>query len=326
MIAVAVLVVTCPCAAGLATPAVTARAADLLMREGIVLKSGAALERLGQVDHVFADKTGTLTTAQLELDASPNDVLRRAAGLAAASSHPLARALVAACPAVPAEDVLEIVGQGMSTPDGAKLGSAAFVGTNSTRDGPELWYRSADGSLTRFGFSETPRQGLQGFFDGLAARSIPLTLLSGDQQSSVQKFAELQRIADWRAEQQPEDKLAILQNSPGMALMLGDGINDTLALSVAPISASFAQATQIAQSASDIVLLQPRPDRLIIAIDLARKAQKLIRQNLGFATIYNLITVPLALVGWLSPLLAAILMSSSSIIVLGNGLRLKVQS
>ena len=222
--------------------------------------------------------------------------------------------------------MLEVTGQGMNAPDGAKLGSAAFVGTDSNCDGPELWYRSADGDLTRFGFSEIPRCGLQEFLDGLAARSIPLTLLSGDQRTSVQKFAVSQGIGDWRAEQRPDDKLAILRHGPGMALMLGDGINDTLALSVAPISASFAQATQIAQSASDIVLLQPRPDRLIIAIDLARKAQKLIRQNLGFATIYNLITVPLALVGWLSPLLAAILMSSSSIIVLGNGLRLKVQS
>ncbi len=323
MIAVAVLVVTCPCAAGLATPAVSARAVDLLMREGIVLKSGAALEALATITRVFADKTGTLTTATLK-PSGDIDALTKAAPLAAGSVHPLARALTKAIPAEAAPNLREIAGEGVMGPDGARLGSAAFAGAASEGEGPEIWYRDPDGTATRFAFAEEPRPGLSGFTDGLGALGIPLTLLSGDRASSVRRFADAHGIADWRADLRPDAKLTVLREQTDPVLMLGDGINDAPALAGAPVSASFSQATQVAQAAADIVLLSPDPARLIPAIVMARQAGGLIRQNLRFATVYNLVTVPLALCGFLSPLLAAILMSSSSVAVLANGLRLRM--
>ncbi|AXI48588.1 heavy metal translocating P-type ATPase [Sulfitobacter sp. SK012] len=324
MIAVAVLVVTCPCAAGLATPAVSARAVDILMQAGIVLKSGAALERLAQITQVVADKTGTLTTAQLQPDADMN-TLRAAAPLAAGSSHPLARALSGAVPMKAASDLSEVAGQGMRTQDGRVLGSAAFVGVASSAEGPELWFQQSDQPPVRIGYDETPRDGLDDFLQGLRQQGLPLTILSGDREGSVARFAKAHGITDWKSEQSPEAKLHYLRSGDEHVLMLGDGINDAPALSAASVSASFAQATQVAQSAADLVLLQANPARLIPAIELARQAHKLILQNLRFAALYNIITVPLALAGWLSPLLAALLMATSSVIVLANGLRLRMQ-
>ena len=326
MIAVAVLVVTCPCAAGLATPAVSSRAINLLMRSGIVVKSGDALERLGEVDSVIADKTGTLSLPLPELTACDPTIRNQAASLATGSSHPLAQMLCEDVDVPPAKGLTEVPGQGMTAANGSKLGSASFVGATSTAAHPELWYRSPDGNTHCFSFAETPRNGLNDMIRTLRIQNLPLTVLSGDTPTSVSAFATRHQINHWQGGMTPHDKLVLLKDLAAKGekpVMFGDGINDAPALAAAHASVSLASATEAAQVAADIVLSRPDPSLLTRAITMAQDARRLIVQNLWFSAIYNIVTVPLALAGLLSPFVAALLMSSSSIAVLGNGLRLK---
>ena len=324
MIAVAVLVVTCPCAAGLATPAVSAHAVNRLLAAGIVVKSSDALERLGEVTIVVADKTGTLSSLVL---APASNMSPEALRLASSSRHPLARALAEGKMLEPIANALEVPGLGIESPNGARLGSARFVGAESSAEAdPAVWFRSSNGTITKHNFCETPHAGVEAFLQGLSELDLPAFLLSGDQTGSVQRFAEKVGFKNWHAMLRPEHKLGHLQSMAAAGektLMFGDGINDAPALSAAHASVSFASATEVAQVAADVVLTRPAPELVPVAIRTARHARALIAQNLQFSAVYNAITVPLALAGYLSPALAAILMSSSSIIVLANGLRLK---
>ena len=323
MIAVAVLVVTCPCAAGLATPAVTSRASQLLLNAGIIVKSGDALERLGDVEKVVADKTGTLSIPTLTPSNSvPENILKEASGLAANSHHPLAKSLRNAYPDTPAQEVTEHIGQGLENKDGARLGSAGFAGSKDPQNTPSLWYKQADQTY-QIRFEEHPREGLKPLQCDLEILQIPLFLLSGDQPASVEIFAKANGISDWLGGQNPQEKLEYLQKDTSRTLMFGDGINDAPALSAAHVSASLAGASEIAQVAADVVLTRPDLSLLSSAIKLSQNARTLILQNLYFSTAYNVTTVPLALAGYLTPAIAALLMSSSSILVLANGFRLR---
>lgn len=328
MIAVAVLVVTCPCAAGLATPAVTSRAVNLLMKAGIIVKSGEALEALGGVDTIYLDKTGT--AAQLQMVRStelPAGVLQRAQALAASSGHPLAKALNGEGGGAPLDGAVEHAGQGIETPDGARLGSARFVGApDAVQVYPTLWLAELHADPVAIEFDEAPRADLADFLKSTSALDVHLSLVSGDAAHSVERFANATGIKDWAAEQSASDKISRInaaQEAGHSILMVGDGVNDSAALSGAHVSASFRGATQIAQVAADIVLIQPVLSGLPKAIALSRHARRLVLQNLTFATVYNVVTVPLAFAGILTPLIAALLMSSSSVIVLANGLRLR---
>lgn len=327
-IAVAVLIVTCPCAAGLATPAVTSRAINLALQAGIVVKSGHALEQLGDVDQIYLDKTGTASLPKLvpDTDIDP-DILSQARNLAAASSHPLAQALIGDTAPQITGGEKEYAGQGIEATSGARLGSAQFVGLlNATPEQTTIWYCDPQGAITAIHFHEEPRPDLDSFLDRSRQLGLRVVLHSGDVPAAVSRFAAQTGIHDWFAAQKPKDKLdriKVAQAEGARVLMIGDGINDSAALSGAAVSASFAGATQIAQAAADLVLTRPHLSLLPKAIVLARQTRQLIAQNLAFATIYNVVTVPLALAGFLTPAIAALLMSSSSIIVLLNGLRLR---
>jgi Cu2+-exporting ATPase len=326
-IAVAVLIVTCPCAAGLATPAVTSRAINLALQAGIVVKSGRALEQLGNVDQIYLDKTGTASLPKLIPDTDIDlNVLCQARNLAAASSHPLAQALIGdTAPQISGSE--EYAGQGIEATSGARLGSAQFVGLlNATPKQTTIWYCDPQGAITAIPFHEEPRPDLGSFLDRSRQLGLRVVLHSGDAPAAVSRFATQTGIHDWFAAQKPKDKLGrikVAQAKGARVLMIGDGVNDSAALSGASVSASFAGATQIAQAAADLILTRPHLSLLPKAIVLARQTRQLIAQNLAFATIYNVVTVPLALAGFLTPAIAALLMSSSSIIVLLNGLRLR---
>jgi Cu2+-exporting ATPase len=327
-IAIAVLIVTCPCAAGLATPAVSSRAINLALKAGIVVKSGRALEHLADVDQVFIDKTGTASFPVLKPDASLDaQVLGKARRLAATSKHPLATALVGTNVVSPVTGTKEHPGQGVSAPDGARLGNADFVGLKGKKTaGTSMYYRDPQGVITGIGFRETPRPDLEPFIALADQMGLDVTLHSGDVPEAVARFARRTGIKSWVGAESPADKLECVlaaQAEGRHVLMIGDGINDSAALSAADVSVSFAGATDIAQSAADIVLTRPALSLVPKAVALSRNARKLIKQNLGFSTAYNLLSVPLALAGSLTPALAALLMSSSSLIVMANGLRLK---
>ncbi|MQX38023.1 heavy metal translocating P-type ATPase metal-binding domain-containing protein [Roseospira navarrensis] len=344
LIAAAVLIITCPCALALAVPVVQVIASGRLLRAGLFLKSATALERLREADTVVFDKTGTLTQGRLELcpggpDApgggwgwTPDD-LRLAAGLAANSRHPLARAIAAAAPGTPAlPGVVEHPGAGLAW-DGdsagpVRLGSAAFCDAPADPDGeggPELWLRRGPGTPVRFRFTDTVRTDAAAVVSALKARGMAVELLSGDRPATVAAVARAAGLDTWRAGQTPADKvarLAALRDQGRRVLMVGDGLNDAPALAAAHVSASPSSAVDVSQTAADVVFQGERLAPLLGALAVADRADRLVKQNFALAFSYNAITIPLALAGQVTPLIAAVAMSTSSLVVIGNAMRL----
>ena len=332
LIALAVLIITCPCALGLAVPAVQTVAASRLLRQGILVKSATALERLAEATNVVFDKTGTLTTGRLELVAvEPEDprALVTAARLAAASRHPLARALVRAAPRTPvAAGVREAPGKGLrlETAEGEiRLGSRAWCG-EPVADGDsvaETWLARPGARPVRFRFADRLREDAAETVAALRTRGLGVSLLSGDRRPAVAAVAEEAGIDAWAAECSPADKRRRLADTAGRrVVMVGDGLNDAPALAAAHASLSPASAAEVSQAAADVVFQGERLDPVLEVLDVARRARALVRQNLALAIAYNAVAVPLAVAGQVTPLVAAVAMSASSLIVVVNALRL----
>jgi len=332
--AVAVLIVTCPCALALAVPVVQVVAAGRLFRRGILVKSATALERLAAVNTVVFDKTGTLTLGRPELvedgGLGPDD-LAAAATLAAASKHPLARALVAAAGgARPAEGVVETPGLGLSWagPDGPhRLGSRRWCGLAEDPEAglAELCYARPGKPPLRFAFRDSPRPDAAETVAALGRAGYAVALLSGDRSPAVAEAAAAAGIDDWEAGLTPGEKcarLAALAAAGRRVAMVGDGLNDAPALAAAHASLSPAAAADIAQIAADVVFQGARLGAVAETLAVARAADRLVKQNFGLALVYNGITVPLAVAGLVTPLVAAVAMSASSLLVTTNALRL----
>jgi Cu2+-exporting ATPase len=326
--AVAALIITCPCGLALAVPAVQVVATGRLLRRGVLCKSPTALERLAAADTVVFDKTGTLTLGRPELEdaaaADPAD-LRLAASLARASRHPLARALARACPAAPVRaDVEEVPGLGLRTPDGVRVGSAAFCGAPEDGAGLSLWLARPGRAPVRFRFRDAPRADAAAAVAALEARGLAVELLSGDGRDAVAEAAAAAGIRTWRAGVDPAGKAAHLRALAARGrtvLMVGDGLNDAPALAAAAVSISPATAADVSQAAADLVVRGDRLLPVVAAVDVARGADRVARQNLGGALAYNVVAVPLAVLGLVTPLIAAAVMSTSSIAVVLNALR-----
>lgn len=335
-IAAAVLIITCPCALGLAVPAVTTAASGRLFRKGMLIKHSTALERLAEVDTVVFDKTGTLTQGTPTLtnlaDHATSD-LQVGMALAAASSHPLSRAIVVACEAaglVPAsvEDISEQPGYGtIGKWDGmtVRLGRGDWVGATGGQQ-TSAWLRIGDERPRMFTFEDSLRDGAKEAVNNLQASGRDVILISGDTAPAVEALAQKLGIRQWVAEALPTDKVSRIQgltDAGHRVLMVGDGLNDTAALAAAHVSISPASALDAARVASDIVLLGGDLGPIALAADTAQAATKRIRENFRIATLYNFIAVPLAVAGLCSPLIAALAMSTSSITVSLNALRLR---
>ena len=326
--ACAVLIVTCPCALALAVPAVQVIGTSRLFRLGILLKSGTALERLAAVDTVVFDKTGTLTEPVLALvhDGIDPEALRAAAALAAHSRHPLARSLlVAAGPVVAASAVSEVPGHGLVSGN-ARLGSRAFcdVQTGDPATGPELWLVRHDHPPARFAFAERVRPDTAETIVRLRGLGMAVSLISGDNANAVETVARAVGIADWHAGCSPVDKAAKIEalGAKGRrVLMVGDGLNDSPSLAAAYVSASPASAADISQTVADMVFQGANLSPIAVTIDAARRARTIMRTNLALAIGYNVVMVPLAFAGWVTPWLAAAAMSSSSLLVMANSFR-----
>jgi Cu2+-exporting ATPase len=334
--AIAVLIITCPCALALAVPAVQIAAASRLFRQGIMVKSADGLERIAEADMVVFDKTGTLTIGKpqlLDAEAIPDAALASAAGLAAASRHPYARAIVAAADrrlgkVVAANGIEETPGEGLERSyghDTERLGSASWCGLANGGEGSEVWYRKNDEEPVRFRFADRVRSDAGEVIAALKRQGYRVALLSGDRKGVVEKIAQEVGIDLWLAEVRPADKIAWLQGRADVGrkvLMVGDGLNDAPALAAAHASISPATAADISQRAADFVFqgekLAPVPE----AIAVARRARAMALQNFAVAFVYNIICVPLAMAGFVTPLIAAIVMSTSSILVTANALRL----
>ena len=331
MVAVATLIITCPCALALAAPVVQVVASGRLFKQGIYLKSGDALERLATVDHVVFDKTGTLTLGEpvLNEDGVDPETLSKAAMLARASRHPLSRALVtAAGPGNLATDVREFPGLGLEADlDGVtcRLGSADWVGaeTAEATDGPSLWFLEGENAPVLFRFSDEPREDAAETITALEQLGLSLEVLSGDRADAVHRLSDRLGIAEWTAQASPQDKVERLENLRAegrQTLMVGDGINDAGALSLAHASLTPGGAMDVSQSASDAVF-SGGLSGILDTLSASKTARTRMQQNFALAALYNLIAIPIAVTGNVTPLIAAIAMSASSLVVTINALR-----
>lgn len=328
--AVAVLIVTCPCALGLAVPAVQIVASARLFRKGVLVKSGAALERLAEVDHVVFDKTGVLTEGRPGLIETSSAAIAMAAPLARASNHPMSRAVARAAGDGPvASEVVEYPGLGVEgLIDGrrARLGRAAFVGVPTLRSvETELWFGFIDGPKVRLRFSDTLRSDAARAIAALHARGLTVEILSGDQASVVDAVARTVGVTTWRAGLLPAEKAEAIDHLAARGrkvLMVGDGLNDAAALARAHAAISPGSAIEASQNAADLVLTDDALMAIVEAIDVARSARRRALENFGFAALYNLVAAPAAMLGLVNPFVAALAMSGSSLVVTLNALRL----
>lgn len=329
-IAISVLIITCPCALGLAVPAVMTTATGRLFRRGLLVKNGTALERLSQIDTVVFDKTGTLTEGHARIDTAAMDetTLAILAALSRASHHPVSKAIAAALPnstpSAEVTDVTEHAGQGIAAMwqgQTVKLGSGKWLGCATS---PAL--KIGEAAAIPLHFSETLRVGAVEAIAALKSAGIPVHIFSGDTSEAVDTLAAKLGVTSAHAQMLPADKMARirqLSDDGAKVLMIGDGLNDTGALAQAYASISPASALDASRAASDIVLLSRSLAEIPDAIKTAKSARLRVLENFGIAAAYNFVAVPVAILGFASPLSAAIAMSASSITVLVNALRVK---
>jgi Cu2+-exporting ATPase len=337
--AIAVLIITCPCALALAIPTVQVVASGALFRSGVILNAGDAIERLAGADTVIFDKTGTLTLPEPRVEnaeAFAPELLEHAARLALTSRHPLAQALAReARMRTPIAGAAEEPGQGVrALIDGseARLGSATFCGA---ADVPDLQADVSSIVFTHAGRRAVfaIRQRLRGdavaVVQALAASGLDVRILSGDRASAVGPVAAALGVREWQGGLKPADKIVAieaLKRDGRRVLMVGDGLNDAPALASAHVSMSPISAAHVAQTHADAVFLGGRLKPVLQAVTTARRARRLMQQNLWLAVIYNAIAVPIAIAGFVTPLIAAAAMSGSSILVTLNALRVRARA
>ncbi|GGO75784.1 cation-transporting P-type ATPase [Marinobacterium nitratireducens] len=341
-VTLSVLVVTCPCALSLATPTALTAATGTLRQNGLLITRGHVLESLAKATHVVFDKTGTLTEGNLSLrdvitlEGSRDDALRLAAALEAHSEHPIARAF-RGFGAPPATDLESHLGQGLEglidgrryrigKPEFAiELAAGEALPAMPDQHGHWLLLCAEDGPLAWFGLDDQLRQDAVDSVRALKSLGIEVEMLTGDSSPAAHEVASRLGIERIQAGVTPEQKLAHirrLQQEGAQLVMVGDGINDIPVLAGAQTSVAMGSATDLAKTCADAVLLTGSLGRLVDAVLLARKCRAIIRENLGWALLYNLLALPLAATGFIAPYMAAIGMSASSLVVVGNALRL----
>lgn len=346
---VALLIITCPCALGMATPAAVVAATGQAARLGILLKSGAALETLARVRHVLLDKTGTVTTGALQLDAlypasgvTATTLLRQAAVAEHYSEHPIGRAIVREAQErglvwTPPLQTHNQPGWGVTaqTLEGTLwVGRADFIAQHFSSPlgpppapEPATWVVCAvyGQILGWLAFRDPMKDDAQHAVATMHSMGLQLTLLSGDHLNVVAETARLLNKIHFRGEMMPEGKEAFVQalqaTGEGVA-MVGDGINDAPALARADISMAMAGGADLSTEVADIVLLNGRVATVAAAVSLARQTVRVIKQNYGISLVYNIIAIPLAMAGYVHPLVAAVAMPISSLLVIGNALSL----
>lgn len=338
--AISVLIITCPCALALAVPVVQVVASGALFRNGILVKSGDALEKLAQVDTILFDKTGTLTLGKpvprnlAQLDA-PTRVL--AASLAAHSHHPLSRALSAAVADDPLsiDEIGEFPGNGLKgifQGRNIRLGRRQWCGADQEEHQTsgayqELWFAQEGEAPVCITFEDRLRADAIDTVTALKQAGYRVMMISGDRQAVTAQTAAALGITDWRAEVRPDEKLQqikALHEAGQKTLMVGDGLNDAPALAAGFVSMAPAAAADVSRTAADLVFQGEGLAPVATALGMARTADRLVKQNFALALLYNLVAIPIAVAGLATPLVAALAMSSSSLIVTLNAFRLRL--
>ena len=330
--AIAVLIITCPCALALAIPAVQVVASGALFRSGVILNAGDAIERLAAIDTVVFDKTGTLTLPEPRVVNAPSlepDLLQAAARLALSSRHPLAVALSReATTRTPFDGAVEHPGRGVCAIVDAvemRLGSPEFCNVVDMHESTAsvICFRYGNGSAV-IEIAQRLRPDAVEVVRSLRERGLDLCILSGDRAGSVAPVAKALGIEGWQAELKPADKIARIEEWKAhgcRVAMVGDGLNDAPSLAAAHVSLSPISAADLTQAHADAVFLGEQLKPVLDAITVASRARSLMTENLGLAMIYNAIAVPVAIAGAVTPLIAALAMSGSSLLVTLNALR-----
>jgi P-type Cu2+ transporter len=330
--AIAVLIITCPCALALAIPAVQVVASGALFRSGVILNAGDAIELLAAIDTVVFDKTGTLTLPEprvVNAALLEPDLFQAAARLALSSRHPLAVALSReATTRTPFDGAVEHPGRGVCTIVGAvemRLGSPEFCNVVDTHESTAsvICFRYGSGSAV-IEIAQRLRPDAVEVVRSLRERGLDLCILSGDSAGSVAPVAKALGIESWQAGLKPADKIARIEEWKAhgcRAAMVGDGLNDVPSLAAAHVSLSPISAADLTQAQADAVFLGEKLTPVLDAITVASRARSLMTENLWLAVIYNAIAVPVAIAGAVTPLIAALAMSGSSLLVTLNALR-----
>jgi len=350
---IAVLVIACPCALSLATPAALSASVGALTRRGIILLQGDIVEKLARINRVVFDKTGTLTLGSLDLvnvrlfrGQNRNNIISIANALEAASSrHPVARALAGTTHApdhAMAENVEYFVGGGVCGAMGNKrycLGSPRFIHEKLSEawtfspparamdsdTGSVVVLADEQGVLASFEFEDRLRPGAEDLVRKLTRDGVAVSILSGDQRPVVERVAGILDIQDYHAQMFPQEKLERLnhyQNNGDLVLAAGDGVNDAPLLSAAAVGVAMGSGADLTRVTGDVVLINSRLSDISVLLDQARKTRGVILQNLSWATGYNLLALPLGILGMVPPWIAVIGMSLSSLLVVANALRL----
>jgi P-type Cu2+ transporter len=344
-IVLALLVVTCPCALALATPAALTVATSVLARRGFLIRRPGALEELNRVTDIVFDKTGTLTDRNVMLRRTETfgaideeHALQIAAAMESRSEHPIAAAFSAIRVSLDVDQITAVPGEGLEGFVGGRLyriGTLGFVAGLSAQSAPQLdesaqtartvCLGDEEAIMARFELAEAARSGAAQTVAALFRSGITPMIASGDRESSVRAFAEQLGIEICHAELKPADKLLLvrkLQDAGQTIAMVGDGINDSPVLAGANISIAMGSGTSLAQHSADCVMMSENLTTLIDAFAIARQTISVVRQNLIWAVCYNIIALPLAATGMLAPWMAALGMSASSLLVTANALRL----
>jgi Cu2+-exporting ATPase len=329
LIAVAVLIITCPCALGLAVPAAQVVASSALLRKGVMVKDGSALERLAEVDYALFDKTGTLTLgrpAPVNLDALNHSQKQIALALAQASRHPVSKGIRTGLLAMDIEpvaldDIKEIPGEGMAARwDDVKV----MLGKPEKSDDHLSCQLTVGDDIVVIQLRDQIRPEASAAIADLERQGLPCSIISGDNNRSVSFVARALGLTA-QADASPQDKveaISRLTDSGHKILMVGDGLNDGPALAAAHVSIAPGTASDVGQQAADAVFTSDSLMPVALSIRVARRTMQIVHQNFALAIGYNIIAVPLALTGMVTPLIAAVAMSLSSLIVVGNALRL----
>ena len=355
MTAVSVLIITCPCALGLASPLASAIATGVAAKRGLIVKSGQALERLSAVQHWFFDKTGTLTVGQLQVEQYQvvlaehyDEVLRAMSAIEAHIDHPIATAIeayrqqyesallptVQDCQYYQGQGVTAIVGQ-----DNYIIGNAAFLGeqdvacstdwclshqATTPANHSEIWVAKRGQIVAWMTLSDVVKTDAGEVCQHIQQQGMTVAILSGDRHRYVAAMSAQLGITEYYAEQLPSEKLAQVKakQSDAVTVMVGDGMNDSPVIAEAAVSMAYASGSQLSTQAADIILLASDVRSTLFCQQLAKTMVKIIRQNQLFSLVYHLIMIPLAMIGWITPLLAAVTMPLSSLCVIINSMRL----
>jgi len=332
MNSIAVLVISCPCAMGLATPTAVVAGIGRAAKLGILLKGGNTLERFAKADVILFDKTGTLTTGKFSVKFNENEIGDRAKELIKSlenhSSHPIARSLVSFMSDTEPEaisEIREVKGRGMEgkTADG----DAVFFGKDEEGKS-DLVLQLNGKTVCRVGIEDSIKEGAKEMVDAFKKAGLETKILSGDREKKVAQVATKLGIDDYHAAMKPDEKLKYIESlsENKIVVMVGDGINDGPSLSRAQVGISPGGATSLAIDSARVVLMRPDEMKALVdAFKISKHTYKTIKQNLFWAFFYNVLAIPIAAVGLLNPMVAALSMAFSDVIVIGNSLRLKVK-